>query len=272
MTEPSLVSPGRLTAPAPSRPTGTPHASPGVTVWGVVHSEWIKFWTLRSNVVTLFGAAVLIVGLAAVLVAVREQGAAISVFELVNGMSWAQLVVAILAVVAACSEWAAGTAQTTFVAVPSKWPVLLAKALVLAAVAGAAGVVGVCGALVVGAVGGLPVWDDPALALRLCIGGGCFLAGLAVFSVAIGTIIRSLVAGLLTVVGVLWLLPMAVTLIPVAEIARLVAYLPAPAGSVLIAPERADAVLTPVAGGAVLAAWAVATSVVAIVSLRRRDA
>lgn len=248
-----------------------------VTLGRAVRAEWLKFGTLASNTITALAALALIVGLAVVLVAVRavesttSPGPALPITDLLTGVSWAQLLLAVLAVVAICSESASGTSRVSFLAVPTRWPVLLGKAAVVGAVSFLIGVLGAGGALAVGAAGGIDVGADAGLAIRLLVGSGVYLGALAVLGLGIGAVVRNLVGGILTVIGVLWLLPMLVVLIPVPEVQRLAAYLPAPAGGLLIAAESPTSSLPPWAGGAVLLAWAAAALVGAVIAVRARD-
>ncbi|MFV0432583.1 MAG: hypothetical protein ACK5LO_01170 [Leucobacter sp.] len=235
-------------------------------------AEWVKFGTLASNTVTTLAAVAVIAVIAAVLVWARaSESAAPSTVELLTGVSWAQLFLPVLAAVFVCSEWSSGTSRVTFLAVPTRWPVLLGKAAVMGVVSFFAGALGATGALLVGLVGGVDVGADAALAVRLVIGAGVYLGGLAVLAVGIGAIARNLTASVLTVIGFLWVLPLLIALIPSPEVQRLVPYLPSPAGGLLIAAENPAALLTPWAGGAVLLAWACAALLGALPVLRARD-
>lgn len=237
-----------------------------------VRAEWLKFATLTANPVAASAALLMIVALAGVLVWARSgEPAQPTMVELLNGVSWAQLLVAVLAAVFICSEWSSGTGVVTFLAAPTRWPVLLGKVSVMGTVAFLIGVIGASGALLVGAGGGVDPGTDPALAVRLVVGSGVYLAGLAVIAVGIGAVVRNLVAGILTVLGFLWLFPLAVTMIPSPQVQRLVAYLPSPAGGVLIAAENPTALLTPWAGAAVLLTWAGAAVLAAVIALRASD-
>lgn len=238
----------------------------------VMRAEWVKFGTLVSNPLTMFVAFLVIVGLAVLLVWARgTESMTPTMVELLTGASWAQMLVAVLAAVFACSEWSSGTSQVTFLAAPSRWPVLIGKAVVMGVTAWGAGALGAGGALVAGAIGGVDVAGEPGLAVRLVCGTGVYLAGIAILAVAIGVLVRNLVAGILAVIGFIWVLPLAITLVPWEPIQRVVPYLPSPAGGLLIAAEQPASELDPWGGGAVLLAWAVASLVAAAWVLRRRD-
>lgn len=237
-----------------------------------MRAEWVKFGTLTSNPLTVIVAFLLITGLSVLLVWARaSESMTPTMTELLTGASWAQMLIAVLASVFACTEWSSGMSQVTFLTAPTRWPVLLGKALVMGVVAFFAGAVGAGGALAVGAIGGLDVSADAALASRLVLGTGVYLAGIAILAVGIGVIVRNLIAGILTVIGFIWVLPLATTLIPWEPIQHIIPFLPSPAGGLLIAAENPASELTPWGGGAVLFAWAVVSLIVAALVLHRRD-
>ncbi|WP_454138131.1 hypothetical protein [Microbacterium paulum] len=205
----------------------------------VMRAEWVKFCTLISNPLTMFIAFLLIAGLGALLVWARStESMTPTLTELLTGASWAQMLVAVLAAVFACTEWSSGMSRVTFLAAPTRWPVLVGKAVVMGVTAFIAGALGAGGALIAGAIGGVDVESESGLAVRLVFGAGVYLAGIAILAVAIGVIVRNLIAGILTVIGFIWVLPLAITLIPWEVIQRVVPYLPSPAGGLLIAAEN----------------------------------
>lgn len=238
----------------------------------VMQAEWVKFGTLISNPLTMFIAFLLIAGLAALLVWARSTESMMpTLAELLTGASWAQMLVAVLAAVFACTEWSSGMSRVTFLAAPTRWPVLAGKAVVMGVTAFIAGALGAGSALIAGAIGGVEVENESGLAVRLVFGAGVYLAGIAILAVATGVTVRNLIAGILTVIGFIWVLPLTITLIPWEVIQRVVPYLPSPAGGLLIAAENPASELTPWGGGAVLLAWAFVSLVVATFRLRTRD-
>lgn len=235
-------------------------------------AEWVKFGTLISNTLTLILAYVLIAGPAMLLVWVRGiESIATNLTELLTGVSWAQMLLAVLAAVFACTEWSSGMSQSTFLAVPTRWPVLVGKVVVMGVIAFLVGVLGAGSALIAGRIGGVDVAGAGEVAARLVCGAGVYLAGISIIAIAVGVMVRSLVAGILSVIGFVWVLPLGLTLIPWEPIQRIVLYLPYPAGGLLISPENPDSPLTPWAGGAVLFAWAVLGAIAATLVLRARD-
>lgn len=251
---------------------GTPAATGSLSAARVVRAEWTKFRTLPSNLITVTITFVTIVGLAGVLLAASDDGGtALAPIDLLAGVSWAQFLPAVLGIVAICSEWAAGMSRVTFLAVPTRWPVLAGKVTVVGVVTFAAGAAGAAGALAMGAAAGVDVGADPALVIRIVSGTGLYLGTIAVFALGIGAIVRNLVGSILTAVGFLWIAPFAAVMIPVREVQELAAYLPTSAGVLLITPDNPAAELTPWGGYAVLLAWAAAALAGALLALRARD-
>lgn len=237
-----------------------------------VRAEWVKFGSLPSHTVAAVLASATIVALAALLVTVRtSEGTAPTPTELLSGVSWAQFVLVVLAVVTVCSEWSSGTSRTTFLAVPARWPVLAGKVTVVGAVGLVAGTAGGAGALALASAAGVDLGSAPALTARLIAGAGLYLGTLAVLALGIATIVRDLAGAVLTVAGFLWVAPFVAAMVPLAPVRELAPYLPTSAGVLLIAPETADAALTPWGGYAVLLAWTAAALAGAVVTLRTRD-
>ena len=239
-----------------------------------VHAEWVKFSSLPSNRITVAVTFATIVALAAMLLTAQDGDGAVPVptpTELLSGVSWAQFVVAVLAVVAICSEWASGTSKVTFLAVPTRWPVLAGKVTVVGVVGLLAGAAGGAAAFALASTMGIDLDSEPTLTIRLITGAGLYLGTIAVLALGIGAIVRDLAGSILAVVGFLWVAPFVIPMIPVPEVRELAQYLPVSAGVLLLAPDDAATTLTPWGGYAVLAAWTAAALAGAVIALRARD-
>ena len=241
-----------------------------------VRAEWVKFRSLPSNRITVAVAFAVIVAFAAMLLSVRPlEGEVADVVpaptELLAGVSWAQFVLATLAVVAICSEWASGTSKVTFLAVPTRWPVLAGKVAVVGVAGLVAGATGGAAAFALASAMGVDLGSEPALTIRLIAGAGLYLGTIAVLALGIGTIVRDLTGSILTVAGFLWVVPFVAPLIPVPAVRELALYLPTSAGLLLIAPDGSAVELSPWGGYAVLLAWTAAALAGAVVTLRTRD-
>lgn len=239
-----------------------------------VHAEWVKFRSLPSNPVTVAVASAMIIGLAAMLLSVQDGDGVVPAptpTELLAGVPWAQFVLAVLAVVMICSEWGSGTSKVTFLAVPTRWPVLAGKVAVVGMAGLVAGSAGGATAFALASATGTDLGAEPALTVRLVAGAGLYLGTIAVLALAIGAIVRDLAGSVLAVVGFLWVMPFVATMIPVPEVRELAVYLPTSAGVLLLAPDGAATELTPWGGYAVLLAWTAAALAGAVVTLRARD-
>lgn len=209
-----------VTAPA------TPQFHPPIGRLGffrVLRSEWIKLRTLRSTFWTLVSVLVLIAGLSALLSAVvplaSTLGARVPAQSLAEfttraataGLTFAPLVVAVLGVLAICGEFSTGMIRSSFAAVPHRFPVLAAKAIVL-----------FLSSFVVGLVSFTASW---AIAVPLLtakgytgdlfadstlwsiLGAATYLGLVSVFALGVGTILKASAGGIATALGVLFLLP-----------------------------------------------------------------
>jgi ABC-type transport system involved in multi-copper enzyme maturation permease subunit len=184
--------------------------------------------------------------------------------------------VAVLGVLVVTPEYATGTIRVGLAAVPRRPRLLAAKAAVaggLALLAG--GTVLLASFLVAQAVLGDTApragLDQPGV-LRAVLGGGLYLALVALGAVAVGVLVRA-TAGAVTVMLCATLLVPAFTPILPRSLAVLVGtFWPTLAGNKIMTVVADPRTLDPWTGLAVMAAWVVALLVAALVVLQRRDA
>lgn len=251
---------------------------------GAVHAETVKLWTLRSNRILLAVSALVVIGSGGLLSASlvsrltdpRFAGQTIEAEPamFVDSVLWAQIVIAIIAVLAVTGEYGSGQIRLSLLALPTRLPWLGAKALVLAGTAFCVGVLASAASLGVSvlALTGTEVRYslDPAEAVTLALRSGLYLAAIATLSVAVAALLRHVVAGLVTVLTLLIIAPPVLSSIP--GIGWLADYTPTFAGRRLIADFDSIAQLSPWAGYGVLLVWAFVTLTLAGVLLRTRDA
>jgi ABC-2 type transport system permease protein len=150
----------------------------------------------------------------------------------------------------------------------------VSKATIIAAVSFVIGVVsssiGFAIAPTILAGGGYSYPLDTADALRLILGSGLYLATLSIIGIAVGSLIRNVVAAVLTTIVFLVIVPVIPQMFSEygTEITR---FFPIESGSLLLAPLGTDP-MGPWGGYLVLLAWSVALFTAAAVALRRRDA
>ncbi|QDB78334.1 ABC transporter permease [Georgenia sp. 311] len=265
-----------------------------VTFPRVLTSEWLKFWSLRSTYWTL-GATLVSMVLICLLLAFGASQSADAGFDtgldgqtvIATSYIMAQLVVAVLGVLMITGEYSTGMIRSTFAAVPSRVPALVAKAIVIAVVAFVVGVLGVILSYVLtmpllGDVGGAADLGDP-VTLRIFWGTGLYLAAVGLFGLALGALLRHSAGALAAVLGILLLLPVIVQLAmsPLEWLRDAYPYLPTTAGERIVAVDSPGMemqtaglppLLEPWAGLGVFAIYIAVALLAAAVLMRRRDA
>lgn len=268
-----------------------------VTLPRVLKSEWVKFWSLRSTY-WVIGSTLLamvfmsaMMGLAALSMEAMDA-AEVQVMGLdatvALGVSYAmaQLAIAVLGVLIISGEYSTGMIRSSLTATPSRWPVLVAKAVVIAVVSFVTGVVGVGLAYLVTLpmldnIGGPAPLTDPQT-LQVFWGTGLYFMGVALFSLMIGALLRHTAGGVAATLGVFLLLPIIAQMVGgwIEAVRNIAPYLPPTAGEQIIMGSAADPsgvamgaeLLAPWAGFGVLMAYVAVLFVAAVWLLRRRDA
>src|SRR6478735_6699922 len=269
-------------------------ATLAVTQRRVIRSEWIKLRSVRSWIIMSAAAAVLMVAFGALAASVASGavtptnpngggGGGRGPFASLDptgislaGLTLAQLILGILGVLIVSNEYANGMIRNTFAAVPRRLPVLWAKVLVLA---GSLAVVMVIASVAAFLLGQLILGDgkNTTLAadgvLRAVLGSGLYLAGIGVFGIAIGAMLRNTAGAIAVVVAALLIIPgLASLVLPTSWSDNVLPYLPGNSGTAFTSVTGRDTLLAPGAGAAVFVAWLVVLLVGAAVLIRRRDA
>jgi ABC-type transport system involved in multi-copper enzyme maturation permease subunit len=202
------------------------------------------------------------------------------------------IAVVVIGVMFITAEYRRGMIRTTLAASPRRGRVLAAKAVVLAAVTFAAGLVAAAVTLPLGEhllhENGNPIYPLSMLtATRIVVGTAALLAVSAVLALGVGTLLRRSAAAVTAViVGIVlpYLLATVPGILPVGAAQWLLRATPAAAFAVqqsatqypqvatVYTPGTGYFPLAPWAGFAVLCAWAAAALVLALFLLRRRDA
>ena len=281
----TATSPATRPAPGPDTP------APGHRV-GFGHlllTEWIKIRSVRSTVWTLILLFVLTVGFTALLsLAIsaswdqaRPATHAAVIADPVGtilgtGLEFGQLAVCVLGVLVISSEYAAGTIRVSLLAVPRRWPMMAAKALVFAVIVFVVGEVAAFGSFFAGSAilhSHAPVSiSDPGVA-RAIVGAGLYLTVLGWFAMAIGALLRHTAGAITTVIGVVFVLPIIAAFLPASWGQHIHDYLPSVSGSMIAqAHQGANQVLSPWQGFGVFCIWTALLLAVAFALLQRRDA
>jgi ABC-2 type transport system permease protein len=272
---------------ATATPTRPPASAPKkVTQARVLLSEWTKIRSLRSTVFSLLAAIVFIIGFAVLVPSVivshwpprdpRESLGFDPTTRALSGIFLAQLAIGVLGVLLITGEYATGMIRATFAAVPTRLPVLWAKAAVFAAVTLVLMVPTVLGAFLIGqsilkskqlqaSLG------DPGV-LRAVIGAALFLTVVGLLAIGLGALLRNTAGGISTLFGLLFVLPIIVRFLPSSWSDPINRYLPSNAGEAITHVHPDPTLLAPWTGLGLFFSYAVVVLIAAAISLRRRDA
>ena len=295
-----------MTTVSPAPPAPIPAHRSGFG--GYVLAEWTKIRSVRSTVWTLIIFVVVSLGLTALFTWLtvralnngsgdaRSSGIVTDPvnFILGTGLGLGQLAICVLGVLVITSEYSSGAIRSALLAVPRRYPMMLAKGLVFAALVIVVGEIVaflsffigkalVNGHVVTlrGNVAGHAVsvhhtitvsLSQPGV-LQAVVGSGLYLTVLGLFALAIGGLIRHTAGAITAVIGmVLVIFPLA-GLLPSSWGAHVHAYLPTIAGQ-LITQDKSTAgqLLSPWQGFGVFCAWTVLLLAAATFLLQKRDA
>ncbi|MGC5166906.1 ABC transporter permease subunit [Luteimicrobium sp. DT211] len=254
-----------------------------VTFGRVVQSEWIKFRTVRSTVWTLGATFVVLVGLALLVAGTTGtpdagpgfENADIATTPLVAGTGFGQLVLAVLGALTITGEYSTGMIRSTFSAVPTRTPALIAKAVVVIVASFVVAAVSTLVAVAVvtpffsGKPWALDLGNDDIL--RVVIGVPLYLAATALLALAFGILIRSSAGAIFAVIGLVLVVGPILANIPVHWLNNIADYLPSQAGQNLLTidPSQGPA---PWPGFLVMVAWGVVLFGIGVFLAKKRDA
>lgn len=279
------MSAATVAAPQPALRARTP----GVTFPHVLHSEWIKFRTVRSTLWTLPLTVAAMAGLAVLQawgVSTLDDTDGFTAVDLVtSGAIFGQVVIAVLAILTITGEYSTGQIRSSTTAVPRRVPILAAKAIVLFVSVLAISVV----SLALSWLAASPFLDRAGLALdlsepdllRAMLGAPLYLGTIGLFAFAVGALLRHSAAALAGVLGLLLVLENLVAALPFRFFEVVSPFLPSTAGSRILMTDESIATansmsdgthLTAWQGYGVLVAWVVLLLTLAAVLMRRRDA
>lgn len=200
----------------------------GDTLPRVIRSEWTKLWSLRSTWWTLLIAFVVTIGFATLVSwgvssnvdkMSPEDRATLDVTNLaMAGVAFGQLAFAVLGALTVAGEYSTGGIKATFVAVPNRLRVLLAKVLVFSVVAWVVGTVAAFASFFVA----MSFWSSHHLAanlsdpgvLRAVFGAGLIALASGLLGLALGALIRHTAGSITAAVALLFVVPPLTNLLP----------------------------------------------------------
>lgn len=264
-----------LTAP-PTRATAA--ASPyRLTFARLLRSEWIKVVTLRSTWWSLSIAAVLAVGIGAMIAAASSAfpPGYPPVSVILSPTQFTMLVAGILGAIVVTGEYSTGMIRSTLTAQPRRGVVVAAKAIVVGGLMAIATVV-TYGLSVVATAPLLQTqldWADPEQTIVPLAYGVLSMVAFTLIGLGFGFMIRNGAGAIAATVGLLFVLPIVVNLFAIAGeawqwVVDLGAYLPMQAAADLTMPGREDPHVALIA----LVAWVAALLLGGWAVLRSRDA
>ena len=275
-----------LTPPTHLADTVTPRF-PGmkVTQARVIASEWTKFRSLRSTLITLGVSVILTIGLGTLISAVvaahwsqaspSDRAGFNAVVTSLNGVHISQLAVGVLGVLLISGEYATGMIRASLTAVPQRLPVLWAKLAVFTTVVGVVSVISTFIAFFLGQAmlssHHLQVGISSPHAVRMITGAGIYLLLVGLIGMALGGLFRNTAAGISSLVALFFVIPPVLDLLPTSWSNNIGPYLPANAGEAFWGhPDTAH--LSALAGLLVLLGWTAAAIAAAALRLKTQDA
>ncbi|WP_030414116.1 ABC transporter permease [Streptomyces sp. NRRL S-1448] len=251
----------------------------------VIRSEWTKIRSVRSTVWTLGIAVLVTVGLGMLICTLANHDFnsmpprdRLS-FDATNisfaGMGLGQLAMIVFGVLVVSNEYSTGMIRASLAAVPQRGTFLFCKLLVATALVF---VVGLATSFVTFFAGQTMLGDlrahlgDPGV-LRAVIGGGLYMTLIALFSMAVATMLRSPMLSLGILMPFFFLISN--ILGNVSATRKIGRFLPDQAGSKImqVVPRAGEDVpYGPWGGLAIMIAWTVAALIGGYILLKRRDA
>lgn len=200
------------------------------------------------------------------------------VSTVLTGADFAVLLVGVLGALAGAREYGSRMISATIAAVPRRWQVVVAKALVLTGVVLPTALIGVLATFAAG-MSILAAGDRATVALtddgvlRSVLGMAGYITAIALIGLALGILLRSAASSIgVLIAGVMVLPTLAGALLP-ATVDSILQFLPSSAAAAFTTITPAgDSVLGATPGALVLAAWVAVALGASVLTIIRRDA
>jgi ABC-2 type transport system permease protein len=271
-----------------SRLAPLPPASGKAGLSGAIRSEWTKIRSVRSTHWTLLALIVVGVGLGALICYATEShfthlghGAPLGFDPTKRSLTafdeLGQLVMMVLGALVITAEYSTGMIRTSLTTMPRRGTVFAAKGIVFAVIALVVSVITAFIAFFLGqellrSTGHSATLSDPNV-MRAIVGTALYVTVIGLMSYAFGAIIRHTAGTIATMVGVLFILPLIVQVLPTNWTNDVNKWIPGSAGDALPATTYADPTLFSAWGQfAVTAGYTVILLIIGAFLLRKRDA
>ncbi|MFD0687006.1 ABC transporter permease subunit [Actinomadura fibrosa] len=252
----------------------------------VLSAEWTKILTVKSTFWTLFAGAVVLIGFSALWalafsasfddMSSNDRATFTPMLPIQAAFYFAMVIFGALGVLVITAEYASGMIRTTLTAVPRRVTYLAAKTVVLGVVVLLVGLAvsfaSFYASQLILATKGLDGSLGDRGVLRAVIGGGVYLALIAILALAVGTLLRHTAGSIVVVFVLMFVLGIVGGFLPGSWGDTVNKYLPSNAGSAILSPTRQQGELAPWTGLALFAAYTLVLLAAALVLFKRRDA
>lgn len=276
------------TAPSGAPREKLPPASGKAGIAGVIRSEWTKIRSVRSTYWTLIVMIVVSVGVGALICYATQNrfthlghgqvlGFDATKRSLTAFAELGQLVMMVLGAMAITAEYSTGMIRTSLTTMPRRGTVFAAKGLVFGFVALVVSIVTAFVAFFLGqailkSTGHSATLSDPNV-IRAIIGTALYVTVIGLMSYAFGAIIRHTAGTIATMVGVLFILPLIVNVLPSSWTNDIGKWIPSSAGGQMMSTVVSDPTLFSAwAQLGVTVGYTAILMIIGAVTFRKRDA
>ncbi|OEV00288.1 ABC transporter [Streptomyces qinglanensis] len=250
----------------------------------VLKSEWTKVRSVRSTVWTLATALLVSVGLGALICGVTastfddmsgsERMTFDATYTSFAGMGIGQLAMIAFGVLIVSAEYSTGMIRNSLAAVPQRGTFLWSKVLIAGALVLVVGMVTSFCAFFLGQalLGSHGVGIGDAGVLRAVVGGGLYMALIAMFAVGITFVLRSPLLAFAILMPFFFLISNILGNVEATK--KIGQYLPDQAGTTVMAvvPDTLNRPYGPWEGLLIMVAWTAAALLAGFLVLKKRDA
>jgi ABC-type transport system involved in multi-copper enzyme maturation permease subunit len=273
----------------PARPSVLPEPAGRAGLGGTLRSEWTKIRSVRSTYWTLFALLAVSVGIGAAIsggtaanwshTTAADRATFDATQASIAGLFYlGQLVIVVFGAMVFTAEYSTGMIRTSLTVMPRRVTMYAAKAAVFAVIALVVTLVAAFIAFFLGQSLLASTHESATLSqpnvLRAIIGSALYVTLCGLFAFAAGAILRHTAATITTIIGLLFVIPILVHLLPHSWYIDVERWLPDAAGRAISAtiPGQDPNLFSPWSQFAVFAVYTAVLLVIGAVLFRKRDA